>query len=89
MARSRTAPVLPVDGPILNEHGAVVGMVCSTMALLDDDEGNVQMTWKLTRPSSSILALLNSGRATAAEALSRNGKAADSRFREAKAESQR
>ncbi len=45
-------------GPILNEHGAVVGMVSSTMALLDDNEGNVQMTWKLTRPSSSILAMI-------------------------------
>jgi S1-C subfamily serine protease len=45
-------------GPILNENGAVVGMVSSTMALLDDPEGNVQMTWKFTRPSSSILALL-------------------------------
>lgn len=45
-------------GPILNEHGAVVGMVSSTMALLDDSEGNVQMTWKFTRPSSNILSLL-------------------------------
>jgi S1-C subfamily serine protease len=44
-------------GPILNEHGAVVGMVCETLTISDDnDEG--QMTWKFTRPSSSILALL-------------------------------
>jgi len=45
-------------GPILNENGAVVAMVCSTMALIDDGDGNVQMTWKFTRPSSSILPLL-------------------------------
>lgn len=53
-------------GPILNEHGAVVSMVCSTMALLDDDEGSAQMTWKFTLPSNSILALLQGDkRATA------------------------
>ncbi len=46
-------------GPILNEQGAVVGMVCHTMSLCaDGDPGSLQMTWKLTRPSSSILALL-------------------------------
>ena len=48
-------------GPILNEHGAVVSMVCSTMPLLDDNEGSVQMTWKFTLPSSGILALLQGG----------------------------
>jgi S1-C subfamily serine protease len=44
-------------GPILNEHGAVVGMVCQTLAISDDD-GESQMTWKFARPVSSILALL-------------------------------
>ncbi len=46
-------------GPILNEHGAVVGLVCSTMPVLDNNDGNVQMTWKFSRPSSSVLALLS------------------------------
>jgi len=44
-------------GPILNEHGAVVGMVCQTLTI-SDDSGESQMTWKFTRPSSSILSLL-------------------------------
>lgn len=44
-------------GPILNEHGAVVGMVCQTLTI-SDDNGESQMTWKFSRPSSSILALL-------------------------------
>ena len=44
-------------GPILNEHGAVVGMVCQTLAITDDD-GDSQMTWKFARPVSSILPLL-------------------------------
>jgi S1-C subfamily serine protease len=48
-------------GPILNEHGAVVGMVCQTLAI-SDDSGESQMTWKFTRPSSSILALLQGTR---------------------------
>lgn len=46
-------------GPILNEHGAVVGIICQTRALFhDEDETEPQMTWKLSRPSSSLLALL-------------------------------
>jgi S1-C subfamily serine protease len=45
-------------GPILNEHGAVVGMVCQTLTISDDSE-DAQMTWKFSRPSSSILALLH------------------------------
>ena len=44
-------------GPILNEHGAVVGIVCQTLTISDDSDDS-QMTWKLARPSSSILALL-------------------------------
>ncbi len=44
-------------GPILNEHGAVVGMVCQTLTISDDND-ETQMTWKFSRPSSSILALL-------------------------------
>jgi serine protease Do len=43
-------------GPILNENGEVVGMVCHTMAI-EDEGGGGQMTWKLSRPSTSILAL--------------------------------
>lgn len=44
-------------GPILNEYGAVVGMVCETFSVDDGDGGN-QMTWKFARPASSILPLL-------------------------------
>lgn len=44
-------------GPILNEHGAVVGMVCETLTISDDNDGS-QMAWKFVRPSSSILPLL-------------------------------
>jgi S1-C subfamily serine protease len=44
-------------GPILNQHGAVVGMVCQTLTISDDND-ETQMTWKLARPSSSILAML-------------------------------
>ena len=44
-------------GPILNENGAVVGMVCHTLAIEDEDGGN-QMTWKFARPASSILSLI-------------------------------
>ncbi len=46
-------------GPILNERGAVVGIICQTRALFhDEDESEPQMTWKFGRPSSSLLALL-------------------------------
>jgi serine protease Do len=46
-------------GPILNEHGAVVGMVCHTIALRADRRSAApQMTWKLARPSACILGLL-------------------------------
>jgi len=48
-------------GPILNEHGAVVGMVCQTLTISDDNDES-QMTWKFSRPSSSILALLQNAR---------------------------
>lgn len=44
-------------GPILDERGAVVGIVCQTFAIDDEDGGN-QMTWKFARPASSIWALL-------------------------------
>lgn len=45
-------------GPILNEHGAVVGIICQTRALSYDEDGTEpQMTWKFCRPSSSLLAL--------------------------------
>lgn len=46
-------------GPILNEHGAVVGIICQTRALFHDaDETEPQITWKFSRPASSLLALL-------------------------------
>ncbi len=48
-------------GPILDECGAVVGMVCQTLAIEDENRGN-QMTWKLARPASSILLLLQGAR---------------------------
>ena len=48
-------------GPILNEHGAVVGIVCQTLAIGDEDGSN-QMTWKFARPASSILASLQAPR---------------------------
>ncbi len=58
-------------GPILNEQGAVVGMVCHTMSLCaDGDPGSMQMTWKLTRPSGSILRLFGSGTPAASVARS-------------------
>ena len=48
-------------GPVLDERGAVVGMICHTKSLCaGGDPGAMQMTWKLTRPSSSILRLLGS-----------------------------
>jgi S1-C subfamily serine protease len=50
-------------GPILNEHGAVVGMVCQTLAISDDNDES-QKTWKFTRPASSIFALLEGSPAT-------------------------
>jgi len=46
-------------GPILNEHGAVVGIICQTRALFyEEDETEPQLTWKFSRPSTSLLALL-------------------------------
>lgn len=46
-------------GPILNEHGAVVGVVCHTVSLCArGDPSNVQMTWKMARPSDSVLSLV-------------------------------
>ena len=46
-------------GPILNEHGAVVAVACQAIPLSQKEgEKNVQMIWRLTRPSSSIMALL-------------------------------
>lgn len=50
-------------GPILNECGVVVGIVCQTLAIGDEDGGN-QMVWKFARPSSSILAILEGSPAT-------------------------
>jgi serine protease Do len=49
-------------GPILNECGAVVGMVCQTLEIADQDGGS-QMIWKFARPVSSILSVLQSGQA--------------------------
>jgi S1-C subfamily serine protease len=44
-------------GPILDQSGAVVGIICQTLAIGDEDGGN-QMVWKFARPASSILAIL-------------------------------
>ena len=56
-------------GPILNEHGAVVGVACQTSPIVYDLQANdVQMVWKLSRPSSTLLALLKGpGQAVAAK----------------------
>lgn len=52
-------------GPILNERGAVVGIICQTRALFhDSDETEPQLTWKFARPSSSLLALLQAAAPT-------------------------
>jgi serine protease Do len=59
-------------GPILNEYGAVVGMVCQTLAISDDD-GESQMTWKFARPVSSILSLLQERRPSSQSAAQRAG----------------
>lgn len=48
-------------GPILNEHRAVVGMVCQTLTISDDNDQS-QMTWKFARLSRSILLLLQGTR---------------------------
>lgn len=46
-------------GPILNEHGAAVGMACQTMPVIHDQSQNdVQMIWKFGRPASTLLSLL-------------------------------
>jgi S1-C subfamily serine protease len=51
-------------GPILNDHGAVVGIVCETLSVYDDEDlQDLQMTWKFSRPSGSILALLRAPQA--------------------------
>jgi serine protease Do len=45
--------------PILNEHGAAVGMACQTLPIVHDlREADVQMIWKFTRPASTLLAIL-------------------------------
>jgi S1-C subfamily serine protease len=47
-------------GPILNEHGAVVAVVCQAIPLLklDHEKEVVPMVWKFARPSCNILTLL-------------------------------
>ena len=38
-------------GPILNEHGAVVGVACQAIPLFQKDhEKDVQMIWRFGRP---------------------------------------
>ena len=48
-------------GPILNAHGAVVGMACETLEIADQDAG-CQLIWRFARPASSILPLLRGER---------------------------
>jgi S1-C subfamily serine protease len=46
-------------GPIVNEHGAAVGMTCQTLPISHDEEqGDLQMVWKFSRPATTLLALL-------------------------------
>ena len=48
-------------GPILNEHGAVVAVACQAIPVFQPEhEKEVQMVWRLTRPSCGILDLLSS-----------------------------
>jgi serine protease Do len=46
-------------GPILDEHGAVVAVVCQAVPLqqMEHEKEVVSMVWKFARPSRSILAL--------------------------------
>jgi serine protease Do len=46
-------------GPILDEHGAVVAVVCQAVPLqkMEHEKEIVPMVWKFARPSRSILAL--------------------------------
>jgi S1-C subfamily serine protease/thiol-disulfide isomerase/thioredoxin len=47
-------------GPILNERGEVVGIVCQAIPLCQlDHDKDVQMIWRFARPSCSILDLLS------------------------------
>lgn len=59
-------------GPILNENGAVVGMVRSTSSIYYNQEQgedkNLQMVWKLCVPSGAILDLMTPKAAPAAAA---------------------
>jgi thiol-disulfide isomerase/thioredoxin len=67
--QTRKALVVTVDygpgssgGPILNEHGAVVGLACQAIPLgkkeKEHDVG-VQMIWRFARPADDILAMLS------------------------------
>ena len=47
-------------GPILNEHGAVVGLACQAVPLSQQEqEKGTQMIWRFSRPSCSILEMLS------------------------------
>lgn len=47
-------------GPILNQHGAAVGMTCQTFPIFHDErQFDVQMIWKLARPMSTLLRLIS------------------------------
>jgi serine protease Do len=59
-------------GPVLNEHGAVVGMVCSTKTIYYGEKGkdkddDVQMVMKFCIPADSIRELLKSAAKETAE----------------------
>ena len=52
-------------GPILNEHGAAVGVVSQAIPVYHDPrDKQVQMVWKLARPASSLLKLLEEPKLT-------------------------
>ena len=66
-------------GPVLNDRGAVVGMVCSTMTTYygrkdEDPDDDVQMVVKFCIPARSIVSLLRSGPAAAEEEGKAEGK---------------
>ncbi|MBU1910172.1 MAG: serine protease, partial [Verrucomicrobia bacterium] len=53
-------------GPVLNEHGAVVGIICAASPVFDHSNGSTniatEMVWKYTVPSAVLLELTKSPR---------------------------
>jgi serine protease Do len=54
-------------GPLLDDHGAVIGITSQSMPLMKQDgEKSVQMLWRFGRPACSILDMLNGTKPKAA-----------------------